>query len=54
MPDGSYWFLEAVRHGEYHMVYRRTPELKPGRFTDIGRYLAKDLAQLDDSKIRVP
>lgn len=54
MPDGSYWFLEAVHHGEYHMVYRRTPELKPGGVTDIGRYLAKDLAQLDDSKIRVP
>jgi hypothetical protein len=54
MPDGSYWFLEAVHHGEYHMVYRRTPELKPGGFTDIGRYLAKDLAHLPDSVVAIP
>jgi hypothetical protein len=54
MPDGSFWYLEGARRGEYHLVYRRTPELKPGSFTDIGRYLAKDLAHLPDSIIRIP
>jgi hypothetical protein len=54
MNDGSYWFLEGTRRGDYHMVYRRTPELHPVKFTDIGRYLAKDLAQLDDSTINIP
>ncbi len=52
--DGSYWYLEAVRQGHYHMVYRRAPELNLGSFTDIGRYLAKDIAQLGDSTIRIP
>ncbi len=52
--DGSYWYLEGVRHGDYHMVYRRDPEGRPGPFTDMGRYLAKDLAQLDDSVINIP
>jgi hypothetical protein len=54
MPDGSYWFLEGSRESEYHMVYRRSPEVKPSAFTDIGRYLSKDLAQLPDSKILIP
>lgn len=54
IPDGSYWYLEGVRHGDYHMVYRRDPEGRPGPFTDMGRYLAKDLAQLDDSVISIP
>jgi hypothetical protein len=54
MPDGSYWYLEGSRHGEYHIVYRRNPELHPNPFTDIGRYLAKDLAQLPDSIISIP
>ena len=44
--DGSYWVLEGVRDGNYHLVYRRAPELKPGAFTDISRNLAKDLAGL--------
>jgi hypothetical protein len=52
--DGTYWFLEGVGQGTYHMVYRRTPELNPNRLTDIGRYLAKNLAQLEDSRIRIP
>jgi hypothetical protein len=47
VKDGTYWFLEGVHHGSYHMVYRRAPELNSGGFTDIGRYLAKDLAQVD-------
>lgn len=46
--DGSYWVLEGVRDGNYHLVYRRAPERHPGPFTNIGRYLAKDLAQLGD------
>src|SRR5271156_242296 len=54
MPDGSYWFLEGTRQGEYHMVYRRSPEVKPSPYTDIGRYLSKDLANLPDSIIRIP
>jgi len=52
--DGTTWYLEGVRHGTYHMVYRLTPELNPGPFTDIGRNLAKDLAHLDDSTIHIP
>jgi hypothetical protein len=54
MPDGSYWFLERARESEYHMVYRRSPEVNPSAFTDIGRYLSKNLAQLPDSKILIP
>lgn len=52
--DGSYWFLEAKRDSEYHMVYRRSPEAKPSPYTDIGRYFSKDLAKLPDSIIRIP
>ncbi len=54
MPDGSYWFLEGTRESEYHMVYRRNPEVKPSAFTDIGRYFSKTLAQIPDSKILIP
>ena len=54
MPDGSSWYLEAAEPGHSHMVYRRTPELRPHSFTEIGRYLAKDLAQLSDSMISIP
>jgi hypothetical protein len=54
VKDGTYWYLEGAHQGRYHMVYRRAPELNPGRFTDIGRYLARDLALLDDSIINVP
>jgi hypothetical protein len=54
IKDGSYWFLEGTRRGDYHMVYRRSPELHPGKFTNVGRYLAKDLAHLDGSTIYIP
>ena len=54
MPDGSYWYFEASRPDQCHFVYRRTPELHPNPFTDIGRYLAKDLAELPDSVISIP
>jgi hypothetical protein len=54
ITDGSYWFVEATRRGDYHMVYRRAPELHPNSFTDIGRYLAKDLAHLPDSVVTIP
>jgi hypothetical protein len=50
--DGTAWIFEGVRRDDYHVVYRRNPE--PGRFTDIGRYLAKDMAQLGDSTIKIP
>jgi hypothetical protein len=53
VKDGSYWYLEGLRHGEYHMVYRRNPESNPGSFTDIGRYLALDLANLGNS-VNIP
>src|SRR5215469_2207695 len=49
--DGSYWFIEAAGQGKYHMVYRRAPDAGP--FTDIGRCLVKDLAQLPNSVIRL-
>jgi hypothetical protein len=54
VADGSYWYLEGAIKGKYHMVYRRVPELHPDRFTDIGRYLAKDLGGLEDSVISIP
>lgn len=54
MPDGSYWYLEGARSNQCHIVYRRTPELHPNSFTDIGRYLANDLAHLSDSVLAIP
>jgi hypothetical protein len=45
--DGAIWAIEGIRDGSYHIVYRRNP--KPSRYTEVGRYLAKDLARLDDS-----
>ena len=54
VADGTYWYFEGVHDGDYHMVYRRHPEGRPGPFTDMRRYLAKDLARLDDSIIRIP
>lgn len=54
VKDGSYWVLEGVRDGNYHLVYRRNPESNPGAFTDIGRSLGKELAQLPDSIINIP
>lgn len=49
--DGEIWLLEGVRNGKYHAAYRYSPE--PGLYTQIGRYLAKDLARLDDSTISI-
>jgi len=50
--DGTFWIVEGVRNGSYYSVYRRTPD--SNSFTEIGRYLAKDLAKLDDSAISIP
>jgi hypothetical protein len=50
--DGTFWMVEGVRNGSFHHVYRRSPE--PSPFTEVGRYLAKDLAKLDDSVIFIP
>lgn len=47
--DGAWWMLEAVQNGSYHYVYRQNPE--PGSFTEVGCYLANDLAKRDDSAI---
>jgi len=52
VKDGTAWFLEGARHGNYHVVYRRNPY--ESRFTDIGRYLAKDLAKLRDTPVGIP
>jgi hypothetical protein len=49
--DGEFWLLEGVRNGKYHAAYRYSPQ--PGLYTRIGRYLAKDLARLDDSIISI-
>jgi hypothetical protein len=47
--DGSFWMVEGVRNGSFHYVYRRNP--KPSPITEIGCYLAKGLAKIDDSVI---
>jgi hypothetical protein len=52
--DGTFWVVEGARTGSYHCVYRRSPEAEPSQFTEIGRYLAKDFAKLDDSIISFP
>jgi hypothetical protein len=54
MPDGSYWYLEGAKPDQHHFVYRRNPESHPDSFTDMGRYLATDLAHLSDSVISIP
>jgi hypothetical protein len=51
--DGTFWIVEGVRNGSYRCVYRRSPDAKPSQFTEIGRYLAKNLAKLDDSTIDI-
>ena len=51
--DGTVWIVEGVRNGSYHCVYRWSPDELPSQFTEIGRYLAKDLAKLDDSTINI-
>ncbi len=51
--DGMPWLMEGVRNGKYHFVFRENPVV-PSSFTEIGRYLTKDLAKLDDSVISIP
>jgi len=50
--DGPMCVLEGIRDGKYHVVYRYSP--KASNFTHVAKYLAKDLAQLDDSIISIP
>jgi hypothetical protein len=50
--DAEAWLIEGVRNGSYHAAFRTVAE--PSFFTDIGRYLMKDLAKLDDSFISIP
>jgi hypothetical protein len=47
--DASTWVFEGVRNAGYHVVLRRGPE--PGRFTEMVRFLLRDLAKLDESAI---
>lgn len=50
--DGSDWILEGVHNQEYHAVSRHEPD---GSFlTEIGRYLAEDLAHLPKTVISIP
>jgi hypothetical protein len=49
--DPTDWVVEAVRSGSFHYVFRQGPAPTP--ITEIGRYLAKDLAKLDDSIISI-
>ena len=50
--DGSCWMVEGLRSGSFHYVFRRNP--KPSSFTEVGRYLVKNLAKIDDSIISIP
>jgi hypothetical protein len=52
IQDGNYWIIEGLQAGTYHLVRRRHP--KPSPYTEIGRYLGKKLAGLDDSVFFVP
>jgi hypothetical protein len=50
--DASPWVFEGVRHGSYHVVLRLSP--RPSAFTDMVRFLARDLAKLSDSLVPHP
>jgi hypothetical protein len=50
--DGSWWMVEGVHEGSFHYVYRRNP--KPSPITEVGCYLAKDLAKPEGSAISIP
>ena len=50
--DGTPWLAEGVRGGSYHAVWRNSPA--PGYYTEILRYLAKDMAKIDDAVIIFP
>jgi hypothetical protein len=49
--DGSFWMLEGVREGSFHYAYRRNPKASP--ITEIGCYMAKELAKPGDSLISI-
>ena len=42
--DGAVWMIDGLRNGSFHFVYRSNPEASP--FTEVGRFLARDLAKL--------
>lgn len=48
----SQWVFEGVHGGSYHVVFREGPRASP--FTEMARFLAKDLAKLDDSAVPRP
>lgn len=45
----SRWVFEGASKGNYHVVFREGPE--EGPFTEMGRFLAKDLAKLSDAAV---
>jgi hypothetical protein len=45
----GHWMFEAARRGSYHVVFREGPEQSP--FTEMVRFLARDLAKLNESLI---
>ncbi|MGB0036387.1 MAG: hypothetical protein WBP79_13020 [Candidatus Acidiferrales bacterium] len=45
--DASTWVFEGVRNGSYRVILRRAPE--PSSFTEMVRFLTRDLAKLDES-----
>ena len=47
--DAGNWVFEGVRGGAYHVVFREGPE--PSPFTEMVRFLAKDLAKVDESAV---
>jgi len=47
--DASPRIFEGVRNGRYHVVPRLSPESSP--FTEMVRFLTRDLAKLDESVI---
>jgi hypothetical protein len=47
--DSDTWIFEGVRNGTYHVVLRAGRQSRP--FVDMVRFLAKELAKLDESDI---
>ena len=45
----GHWVFEGARRGSYHVVYREGPKQSP--FTEMVRFLAKNLAKLDEPTI---
>jgi hypothetical protein len=46
------WVFEGARAGTYHVVFRESPKASP--FTDMVKFLARDLAKLDEATVPQP